>query len=80
MVLYSEQEVGSTHSKDALLLGQLSATQRPEVHVGFTAGDDVGAVAGVKLHREHSFSGALRYGHTGSTATQEVLIHRKYYM
>lgn len=48
-----------SHSKDALLLGELPRDQRPEVDVGLPAGDDVGAVVWVELHSEHSFVGTL---------------------
>lgn len=49
-----EFEGRPSHSKDALLLGELARAQRPEVDVGFPAGDDVGAVVWVELHSEHS--------------------------
>lgn len=49
-----------SYSKDALFLGELSCAERPEVDVGFTTGDDVGAVTGVKLHSEHSLIGTLK--------------------
>ena len=53
-----------SYSKDALFLGELSCAERPEVDVGFAAGDDVGAFAWVKLHSEHSFVGILETQHT----------------
>ena len=53
-----------SYSEDALLLGELSCAERPEVDVGLPAGDDVGAVAEVKLHREHSLVGILETPHT----------------
>lgn len=53
-----------SYSKDALFLGELSIVEGPEVDVRFPTGDDVGAVAGVKLHLKHSLVGALRHKHT----------------
>lgn len=50
----------NSYPKDALFLGELSWAERPEVDVGFTAGDDAGAVVGVKLHGEHSLVGTLK--------------------
>lgn len=50
-----------SHSKDALLLGELPWAQRPEVDVGLPAGDDVGAVVWVELHSKHSLVGSLEH-------------------
>lgn len=53
-----------SYSKDALFLHELSCTQCPEVDVGFTTGDDVGAVAGVEIHSKNSLIGALKHNNT----------------
>lgn len=52
-----------SYSKDALFLGKLSCAEGPEVDMGFTAGDDIGAVAGVELHSKHSLISALKIQH-----------------
>lgn len=49
-----------SYSKDALFLHELSCAEGPEVDVGFTTGDDVGAVAGVELHSKHSLISTLQ--------------------
>lgn len=49
-----------SYSKDALFLSELSCAEGPEVDMGFTTGDDVGAVAGVKLHSKHSLISTLQ--------------------
>lgn len=44
-----------------MLLGELSCAEGPEVDVRFTAGDDDGAVARVKVHSEHGLVGTLQH-------------------
>lgn len=39
-----------SYSEDALFFGELPRVQSPEVDVGFAAGDDIAAVAGVEVN------------------------------
>lgn len=61
-----------SYSKDALFLGELSCAECPEVDVGLSTGDDIGAVAGVKLHSKHSFSSTLQIQHIENNAKVNV--------
>lgn len=56
-------ELKGSYSEDALFLGELSRAERPEVDVGFTAGDDVATVAGVELDSKHCLIGTLKHKH-----------------
>lgn len=70
-IKWAEMNSGPAYSKDALLLGELSSSECPEVDMGFPTGDDVGGVTGVKIHCKHSLIGALQ------TKQDRVKIHIK---
>lgn len=54
-----DKQKSGSYSEDALFFGKLSSGECPEVDVGFTTGDDVGAVTGVEVHSKHSLGGSL---------------------